>query len=417
MAAQAWFSSGDVAVAPGTTAVLQLTVVNLGDATDSFVLTPVGMPAAWTTINPATVTLFGGAQEIIDVEVSPPLLPSTPAGPVALSVRVVPQTDPDEIASAETSLIIGESFDRRINLLQPALRGRRGATYEFMLENKGNSQASCRLHVVDPTGRVEATFDPPAAGVEPGASTLVRAKVRAKGVQWERHSRTIPFRLEADQPGSPTATANATFVQAPVVPEDLWSKLAGLVLVVALAAGGWFGVVKPAIRDAADEAVRNATVVTTTVAPGVTLAPGVTTVPGNTSDTGSTVASTVPVGNPSSSTGSPVAVPLPVSVPQGQSGTNKYAVPVGKTLRITDLVVQNPQLDQGTLVVARDGAALFTYSLTNMYNDVDQPLVTPIELAAGEKLVVTVTCIGLGDQTATTCGPKVLMSGVLLPAP
>jgi hypothetical protein len=418
MAAQAWFSSGDIAVspgtttvAPGTTTVLQLTVVNLGDTTDSFVLTPVGMAASWSTIRPATITLFGGTQEIVDVEVSPPLLPSTPAGPVSLSVRVVPQGDPDDIASAETSLVIGESFDRRINMLQPAMRGRRTATFEMMLENKGNTLASCRLHLVDGTGRVEAEFDPPAAGIEPGASTLVRAKVRAKSLQWERRPRSIPFKIDADQPGSPTASASATFVQAPVVAEHLWTRVAGVAIVASLAAVAWFGVVKPAIRTAADDAVRRSVPTTTTLAPGVTVVPA----PGNTADTGNTTPTTAPSGGLPAD-GSIVNVPLPVSVKQGQTGANQYTVPAGKKMRITDLVIQNPQLDQGTLIVARNDSALFTYSLTNMFNDVDRPLVTPIELAAGEQLVVTVTCVGVGDQTATACSPKVLLSGVLLPS-
>ena len=47
MAAQAWFSLDQVDVAPGSTVVLQLTVVNLADTTDAFVLTPSGLAAAW----------------------------------------------------------------------------------------------------------------------------------------------------------------------------------------------------------------------------------------------------------------------------------------------------------------------------------------------------------------------------------
>ncbi|MEY4340404.1 MAG: hypothetical protein RLZ14_2254, partial [Actinomycetota bacterium] len=125
MAVQAWFSSGDVDVAPGSRVVLHLTVLNLADTTDTIVLTPIGMPAAWTIIRPATLTLFGGTQQSVEVEVSPPMLPSTAAGPTALSVRAVPQRDPDNLSTAETSLIIGDSFDRRINVLQPALRSRR----------------------------------------------------------------------------------------------------------------------------------------------------------------------------------------------------------------------------------------------------------------------------------------------------
>ncbi len=199
MAAQAWFQQGDVDVQPGTTAVLQLTVMNLADTTDSFVVTPYGMAAGYTTIQPAMLTLFGGAQETIDVELRPPMLPSTTAGPTSLSVRIVPQHDPDNIATAETTIVVGGSFDRRINLLQPAQRGRRGAGFEMMVDNKGNTQANVRLHLVDPSGRVEGDFDPPAAGIEPGGTTLVRLKLRAKGLQWERRPRTIPFRIDADQ--------------------------------------------------------------------------------------------------------------------------------------------------------------------------------------------------------------------------
>ena len=97
MAAQAWFALDQVDVAPGSTVVLQMTVVNLADTTDAFVLTPSGLAAAWTTIEPATLTLFGGTQQVVAVEVRPPMLPSTTAGPTLLAVRIVPHSDPDDV--------------------------------------------------------------------------------------------------------------------------------------------------------------------------------------------------------------------------------------------------------------------------------------------------------------------------------
>ena len=401
MAAQAWFSRGDVEVTPGAVAVLQLTVVNLGDTTDTFVLTPAGMAAAWTTVNPATVTLFGGTQQSVDIDVFPPLLPSTTAGPTSLSIRVVPQSDPDDVRSAETTLNISTSFDRRLDVLQPALRGRRSATFEMMLENRGNTRASCRLHLIDPSGRVEAEFDPPAAGVEPGASTLIRMKVRTKGLQWERRARTVPFRIDADQPGSPTATGVATFVQTSIVPEHLVGRLVAFGTAAAIGLVAWFGVVKPAIRDAADEAVANAVPASTTTLQ--------TTID---SLTGATVDSSLPENDP----GDIVNFQLPVAVNPGETDANRYTVPAGKRLQITDLIVQNPNLDQGSLAIQRDAVTLFTYRLDEQYGDVSVPLVTPLELLAGEQLVITVTCNGLSDPTLTTCSQNVFVSGVLLPA-
>lgn len=400
MAVQAWFSSGDIDVAPGSRVVLQLTVLNLADTTDTIVLTPLGMPAAWTIIRPATLTLFGGTQQTVEVEVAPPMLPSTAAGPTALSVRAVPQRDPDNLASAETSLIIGDSFDRRVNVLQPALRARRRAVYDLMLENRGNTPANCRLHFIELSGRLDGDFNPPAAGVEPGGNTLVRLKVRARKRQWQRQSRSIQFRIDADQAGAPDATAVATFVQAPVIPERLYGRLLALAAAAGLVVGGWFGVVHPAIRNAARDAVRDFVPTATTV--GVTTAP----------DTPDTTPTTD--GAPNNET--IVNLPLPVSVKEGESGSNKYTVPVGTTLRITDLVIQNPLGDQGTLVVARNDKTLFSYNLSTTYSDVDQPLVTPIELKAGENLVVTVTCKALGDLTTDSCRPNVLVSGVLVKA-
>jgi hypothetical protein len=401
MAAQAWFSRGDVDVTPGSVAVLQLTVVNLGDTTDTFVLTPAGMAAAWSTVNPATLTLFGGTQQVVDIDVFPPLLPSTTAGPTSLSIRIIPQSDPDDVRSAETTLNIAGSFDRRLDVLQPALRGRRSATYEMMLENRGNTQASCRLHLIDPTGRIEADFDPPAAGVEPGGSTLIRMKVRAKGLQWERRPRTVPFRIDADQPGSPTATNNATFVQTPMVPERIVSRLIGLMTVAAVLLVGWFGVIKPAIEDAADTAVRNAVPETTT-----TLQPTID------SETGVTIAPTLPT----EEEGTIINIPLSVSVPVGQSDAAVYKVPAGQKLRITDILVQNPNQDQGSLYLLRGSVPLYTFGLANIFGDVSAPLITPIELLSGEELVVQVTCTSQGDQTLTTCFENVFASGILLPA-
>ena len=401
MAAQAWFSLDEVDVAPGSAVVLQLTVVNLSDTTDAFVLTPSGMAAAWTTIEPATLTLFGGTQQVVAVEVRPPMLPSTTAGPTLLSVRIVPNSDPDDVRGAETTIVIGGSQSRRLDVLQPAQRGRHGATFEMMLENRGNTLASCRLHVVDPSGRVEGDFDPPAAGVEPGASTLIRLKLRAKGFQWERRARTLPFRIDADQTGSPTATASATFVQMPMVPERLVGRLVAAVGVLALIAAGWFTVVKPAIRDAADEAVAELQPAVESTTPGIT----------NPGDTVPTTVVSIPEND-----GQPTAVPFAPAVAQGTTAEQRYAVPAGQRLLVTDLIVQNPNADQGTLTIQRNEVVLFTYRLDNIFSDVNVAVITPFEFLVGQDLVIVVTCVGVGDQTVGSCAPKVIASGLLLPA-
>ncbi|MGK0313202.1 MAG: hypothetical protein ACI8RC_002841, partial [Ilumatobacter sp.] len=177
---QTWFSSEDMVAAPGERLTLPLSIHNLGESTESYTIIPAGLSASWTTIARGNVTLFGGSQDVVEVVVLPPAIPTTSAGPSVINVRVIPQGEPDDAVVAEIVLAIQPFDDRRIITLQPVQRARHRANYEFMVENHGNALASCRLRLVDPTNRVDGSFDPPAVGVAPGSASLVRFKAKAK---------------------------------------------------------------------------------------------------------------------------------------------------------------------------------------------------------------------------------------------
>ena len=409
MAAQAWFSRSDIEVVPGTSAVFQLTIVNLGDTTETFSLAPVGLAAGWTTIRPGSVTLFGGSQEVVDVEVQPPLLPSTTAGPTALTVRIVPQSDPDDVGSSETTLQVGPTFTRRLHMLQPALRARRTAVYEMMLENQGNTQASCRLHLLDPTGRVDGDFDPPAAGVEPGASTLIRLKVHANRLQWERRSRTVQFTIDADQPGCPTASAPVTFVQASMIPERLFARLLGVAFAIAALAAVWFGIVKPAVRDAADDAVAKqlpAAISSTTLVNATPIVP-------NDSVPVSTVVNVAP---PVVDEGTLFSKLLDPKAPAATTAAATIDVPAGQTFQLTDFALQNPDQDAGLAVLLNGTTAIYTISLADVQGDKRVSWVSPPEVPGGTSLVFQVTCNGPGGVASGACTASMFVSGRMVPA-
>jgi hypothetical protein len=411
MAAQAWFSRSDIEVVPGTSAVFQLTIVNLGDTTETFSLAPVGLAAGWTTIRPGSVTLFGGSQEVVDVEVQPPLLPSTTAGPTALTVRIVPQSDPDDVGSSETTLQVGPTFTRRLHMLQPALRARRTAVYEMMLENQGNTQASCRLHLLDPTGRVDGDFDPPAAGVEPGASTLIRLKVHANRFQWERRSRTVQFTIDADQPGCPTASAPVTFVQASMIPERLFARLLALAFAIAALGAVWFGIVKPAVRDAARDAVAEqlpAAISSTTLV-------NVTPVVVSPSDS-VPVSTVVTVAPPVVDEGTLYSKLLAPAAPAGQTASVTVDVPAGSTFQLTDFALQNPDQDAGVAVLMNGATPIYTVPLADVQGDKRVSWVSPPEVPGGTSLVFQVTCVGPGGVASGACTAAMLVSGRMVPA-
>ncbi len=407
MTVQAWFATHDAEIVPGSSMTLSLTITNLGNTTDSFALTPSGLAASWTTIRPAYITLFGGAQETVEVELSPPRLPSTTAGPVALGVRVVPQGSPDDVETAEVTVHVAYTYDRRISMLQPALRARRRATFELLVENQGNSQASCRMHLIDPTGRLDGDFDPPAVGIEPGGTSLVRLKMHATRRQWERRSRSIPFRVEADQQGAPAAEVTAAFVQAPVVPERLGARLLALVAVAGLGAAGWVWLLRPAIDSAAEDAVaeRPPVQVTITTEPGVT--------------TPTTVVTSVAPADDGFEGGDPQSILLPGSASESDSSSQPWTVPDGKALLVTDYLVQNPAGDSGTASLTfGDPTNTLEWDLAVHLDgiDVTNRFTTPIRLTAGQQVVFDVTCVSPGRPGSSACSARAFINGRLVDA-
>ncbi|MEO6122736.1 MAG: hypothetical protein ABIR32_03440 [Ilumatobacteraceae bacterium] len=415
MVAQAQFSTSDVNVAPGESETLELMLINLGNHTETFTLVPAGLLAGWVRLSPPTVTLFGGSSETITVTLRPPELATTPAGPAPLTVRIIPQDEPDDVIIAETTAVIGAFHDRRLHLLQPVVRSRRRGVFEFLVENQGNSQASCRLHMVDVSRRLDGDFDPPAVGVEPGGTSLVRLKMKAVRRQWRRGSRTLPFSIEADQQGFPTAVANATFVQTPVLPEHLGRRVLALAAVAGVLAGAWFGLLKPLTERTARDAVDSSSstvIVTQSSTPNGSVTGTV-----NTAVTPTTIAPSTPISAPASvDAGVPVSRRLLATAAPDQSGTATATVPAGVDWWITDIVLQNTNDDTGLLTVLRNEDTIQVWNLGDSYANIDQlKLDSPILFPAGSVVSIRLDC-GFPNGPDGQCSDAVLISGTEHPA-
>ncbi len=411
MVAQAEFSTSDVGVAPGESETFALSLINLGNRTETFTLVPSGLLAGWVRLSPPTVTLFGGSSETITVTLRPPQLSTTPAGPAPLTIRIIPQDEPDDVIIAETTAVIGAFHDRRLHLLQPVVRSRRRAVYEFLVENQGNSQASCRLHLIDVSQRLDGDFDPPAVGVEPGGNSLVRLKMKAVRRHWRRGSRTLPFSIEADQQGFPTAVAHATFVQTPAIPDRLGRRLIALLAVAGALAGIWFALLKPLTERTARDAVDDqaATVV-------------INTAPVNPDDPVSTATT---LDAPDDSVVVPVSVPsddgkgfikrFSVEALPGQSGTAQFTVEADTELRITDFILQNINEDGGQATVSKNDEPIQQWNLNTSLDNIDGlQLGSPVVFNAGDTIVFQIVCDTVGSA-AGTCIVGLLVSGSTYP--
>ena len=404
---QVWFPQDELVIRPGESASLALAIENVGDRTETYTVIPAGLTASWTTVTRPNVTLFGGSRDVVEVVVRPPAIHSTSAGPTALAVRVIPQSSPDDAVVAETIITVGGFDDRRVTVLQPLQRGRRRATFEFMVENHGNNLASCRLHLIDASHRVDGAFDPPAVGVAPGSASLVRLRLRAQRSFFRRGERQLDFEIEASEPDHEPASGRATLIQPPTVPAQTIGRalaLAAAALAVVLA---WYGVVRPELRDAAERAVDDRLgEVAVTTAPETTLAPVATTAP---PEEPPAVASTGLLGDP-------VSYRVAVDVGITDQRSESISVPPDSRFCLTDTVLQNPNGDLGEAQLLRNGDVLYEWDLAAMNNANEfQPRVTCLPFEPSDNIVLSVACEAAGDPSGTGCEVAVLLGGVLIP--
>jgi hypothetical protein len=408
---QAWFSTNDVVADPGSPVTLALTVQNLGEHTETFNLVPAGLTAGWTTVETGSLTLFAGSQAIVHVTVLPPALPTTTAGPTVASVRVMPQQHPEDAFVVETTLDVRPFDDRRVVMLHPIKRARKRADYELMVENHGNELASCRLRLIDRTDRVDGDFDPPAVGIPPGGANLVRLKLRARGWRFRRANRTLDFDVEAEQPGHQPAAASAALIQPPTIPGSAIRKLIGVGAAVGALAAGWFALIRPELRDLAEEAADERVA---EIAPAASVPP--VDQPASTA-TGDSVPTVPPPSGPA--TGDPFTERLVVQAALNETQTDTFEVPAGFTFDVTDVVLQNQANDSGEATLFRNSEVVYSWTLDNYdsFGNIAESTISPIRFVAGDIVAFQLRCDTYGSPAATACNHAVLLVGRLAPAP
>jgi hypothetical protein len=400
VAVQAWFSNDEVEIDPGDHITLKLSIQNLGKATESYTIVPAGLNADWVRVDRGSITLFGGASDVIDVEIAPPRLPSTTAGPTGVGVRIIPTEAPDDTIVTETTLEVRPFDDRRIVALQPVIRTRHRASYEFMVENHGNGLASCRLRLIDPTERIDGSFDPPAVGVAPGSASLVQLKARARRGMFRRATRTIDFEVEAEQQGHDPTAASMTLVQPRTIPTEVIAKGAAVAATLGLVALGWFHVVKPEIRDAAQDKVEERL---------ADLDARVDALDNGTPGDDPTV--TTDVETPGTEDGEPTEIRLESRPAQLETLDTPFTVPEGQIFDLTDIRVENSNNDVGRASLLVNGEVRYVWTLANVRGSYFEPSLTPTRLVSGDNVTLSVLCNSIGDNALGTCLIAVNLGG------
>ncbi|WP_026425189.1 hypothetical protein [Actinokineospora inagensis] len=435
MGASATLSTPTLAVRAGDQVTTTVTIRNAGGIVDRFAIDVIGPPARWATATPDNVNLLPDESTTITITFAPPRSAEVPAGTLPFGVRVFSQEDPEGSVMTEGELAV-EPFDELTAEIVPAkVEGASGATFEVAVENSGNQPASLVLAASDPEAEVRFAFAHPELTLAPGTTAYVRLRVKPirrflRG-QPVRH----PFKVVVTPATGAAVTAEATYVQRQLLPKWVLPALAILLAFLLVVIALWFTVLKPAVRSAATDAAAKQSADIKQVAQSAQQnavgaqkqageakgnadralrAQGVDPAQPAAADPTVPVRSAAPPAPAVVPFDTRIAADAPIDSDPRRFKEFPYVVPDGKTLQVTDLILQNPRADAGTLRVVRrnrdDRTTMFEFGLGN-FRDLDHHWVEALTFTAGESVVLAVSCqnpVEKGD-----CTPAISLSGRL----
>ncbi len=428
-------------VSPGGTATTTLTVRNDGDIVEAYTLEVVGDCAAWTTVEPARVSLYPGTSETVTLTFAPPRSHEVRAGETPLAVRVLPAERPESVVVPESTVTVEPFHELRTELEPRRRRGWLGARFRTAVQNRGNTPVDVALAGRQDGEDLRLAFAPDRKRLEPGESAEVRLKVRARKLIWFGEPVTWPFEVLASEAAEADAESEAAeaevepaggseplpgeFAQIPVLPKWLLIVLAAL-LALLLA---WFALVRPAVQSTAKQAGAKAAQEETERGKEQGSAP-----PGGAENpAGGQGEGTGPDGKGPGGGGSgpggggggnggaggggqQASETIDVQTRAGATEEGAYKVPAGKVFGVTDIVVANFQGDEGVVTISFGERKITTIALETFRNQ-DYHWVTPIQVPENATVTASVTCAKPGTPATGTqasgCHQVLNVSGVL----
>jgi len=422
MGAFVTLSAKTIEVLPGAVATCTVTVKNTGTVVDQFTVDVLGDPAPWTAAEPATLSLFPGAEGTTTVFFRPPRAAETPTGELPFGVRAKSQEDPAGSAVEEGVLVVGSYQDAFAELVPRTSRGSRGATHELAVDNRGNSRLNATVTAGDQDQLLGFDVQPPGLVVDPGTAGFAKIRVKPRQQFWRGQPKTRPFKVAVQGEGGPPILLDGSLLQEAVLPRWLIPALLAAVAALIALVVIWLMFLQPAIKSAATAALEDAGITPLptqgggqgggqgkpTAAPtAAPVTPAPTPKPDGSTPEPPTPAPPTPATSPTVAPGG-LPAGTPIDGRLAVDGSSQPSTKFDQAYYLTDLVFANPSGRAGTLKLTRDSFVLITLRLEN-FRDLDYHYVTPIVVQKGQVLALKVSC------SSGSCDPSVYFSGFLAP--
>jgi uncharacterized membrane protein len=128
--------SAQYAVAPGSSAEIQVAVQNHGVQADSFRLSIEGIPSNWISTASPVIQLEPGASKTVGLKIMPPRDPHSRAGRHTFAIQVASQSEPNLVAEIESSLSIAAYSDFAVSLTPSQTEP--NTPIHLSIQNRGN---------------------------------------------------------------------------------------------------------------------------------------------------------------------------------------------------------------------------------------------------------------------------------------
>lgn len=447
MSLTASLDASSVTVAPGEETTLPLQILNSGRTVEEYHFEVVGTCAAWSAMEPAVLSLYPGDSGTVSLVMRPPREATVLAGESTFGIRVMPTGDRSDTVVPEGRVTVLPFTETTAELVPRGSNGSRSGRHQLAVDNRGNTPVTVRLGAQPGTEQARVVFAAPELRIEPGHAEFAKLRVRPAKRMWRGTPVTHAFQVFA-APQSPEGEeapapvlVDGSYQQDPILPRWLPRALLTAALLILVLVGLWYALLRPAVKSAAreavtPEAVRSAAAADRSKAPAEGEQGGADSGGGDSAgtDTGTGGGSgPTPSPGPSASGGSgggdggggDTASGAPTSaqtrvrdaVGGGPNTGTALEVPAGQTFQLTDIVVQNPQGDAGTVTVtAGEGTRVLSLGLEN-FRDSDYHFVTPILVPAGGKVTMTIDCrrVGkpVGAPAPSRCSSSMFLGGTM----
>ncbi len=437
-----------VEVLPGEEAICRLEIRNTTPIVESYTLQVLGEAEQWSVVEPAEVSIYPDAEAFVDIRFRPPRSSPPPAADFRYGVRVTPTERPEDQVVPEAVVRVLPFLDTTAEIVPRTSSGRWGARHDVAIDNRGNIPVEVAVSGTDPDNRLRITPKPNTLAIRPGHAAFTKVAVRSRRLHWRGQPLTQPFQVTVTPEDASPLQLDASTVQNPLIPRGAVRLLALLLVLSAVGAGVWFGLLRPAVRSTAKEAlahpIASLQVQQSSLEVQQSKLDSQINGPGGIAqnETGATKSPTAKPSTPAPALPPPpsptISAAAPVergNVPAGATSFNQiarnfsnagaasavsYTAPAGKTLVLTDFYLQNPQGDTGKLELLVDGTPYFTWSLAN-FRDLDYHAVSPIELPTGKAVQVRLTCgkpgPALVGYSTAQCRVWALLSGYQMTNP